>query len=42
VAFFVDFGSIIIPKGLNVPPSLRMLGIEPQVSKRFLIPLNKT
>ena len=30
VAFFVDFGSISIPKGLNVPPSLRMLGIEPQ------------
>ncbi|TRY81057.1 hypothetical protein TCAL_09448 [Tigriopus californicus] len=30
VAFFVDFGSIRIPKDLNVPPSLRMLGIEPQ------------
>lgn len=30
VAFFVDFGSINIPKDLNIPPSLRMLGIEPQ------------
>jgi len=29
-AFFVDFGSIRIPRNLNVPPSLRMLGIEPQ------------
>ena len=31
VAFFVDFGHIEIPRNLNVPPSLRMLGIEPQV-----------
>ena len=31
VAFFVDFGNIKIPQNLNVPPSLRMLGIEPQV-----------
>ncbi|XP_023337627.1 protein Skeletor, isoforms B/C [Eurytemora carolleeae] len=30
ISFFVDFGSIRIPKNLNVPPSLRMLGIEPQ------------
>jgi len=30
VAFFVDFGHVRIPKGLNVPPSLRMLGVEPQ------------
>ncbi len=30
VAFFVDFGHIKIPRDLNVPPSLRMLGIEPQ------------
>lgn len=30
VAFFVDFGHIKIPENLNVPPSLRMLGIEPQ------------
>ncbi len=30
MAFFVDFGHIRIPPNLNVPPSLRMLGIEPQ------------
>jgi hypothetical protein len=30
VAFFVDFGHVKIPDNLNVPPSLRMLGIEPQ------------
>jgi len=30
IAFFVDFGSIRIPRNLNVPPSLRMLKIEPQ------------
>ena len=30
VAFFVDFGHVSIPKNLNVPPSLRMLGVEPQ------------
>ena len=30
VAFYVDFGSVRIPRNLNVPPSLRMLGIEPQ------------
>jgi len=30
IAFFVDFGSIRIPRSLNVPPSLRMLNIEPQ------------
>lgn len=30
IAFFVDFSFVPIPKNLNVPPSLRMLGIEPQ------------
>ena len=30
VDFFVDFGHVRIPKDLNVPPSLRMLGVEPQ------------
>eukprot|EP00096_Caligus_rogercresseyi_P009207 TRINITY_DN3088_c0_g1_i4.p1 TRINITY_DN3088_c0_g1~~TRINITY_DN3088_c0_g1_i4.p1 ORF type:complete len:687 (-),score=204.33 TRINITY_DN3088_c0_g1_i4:473-2533(-) len=30
IEFFVDFGSIPVPKGLKVPPSLKMLGIEPQ------------
>lgn len=31
-AFTVDFGHIRIPPGLNVPPSLKMLGVAPQVS----------
>ena len=30
IAFYVDFGHVRIPRNLNVPPSLRMLGIEPQ------------
>ena len=30
IAFFVDFGNVQIPRNLNVPPSLRMLGVEPQ------------
>ena len=30
-AFGVDFGHIRIPKSLNVPPSLKMLGVAPQV-----------
>ncbi|CAD7084416.1 unnamed protein product [Hermetia illucens] len=29
-AFTVDFGHIRVPEGLNVPPSLKMLGISPQ------------
>ncbi|KAK2712009.1 hypothetical protein QYM36_010890 [Artemia franciscana] len=29
-SFFVDFGHIRIPKKLNVPPSLKMLGVAPQ------------
>ncbi|XP_055923228.1 protein Skeletor, isoforms B/C isoform X2 [Eupeodes corollae] len=29
-AFTVDFGHVRIPDGLNVPPSLKMLGISPQ------------
>lgn len=33
-AFTVDFGHIRIPEGLNVPPSLKMLGISPQVIKK--------
>jgi hypothetical protein len=32
-AFTVDFGHIRIPAGLNVPPSLKMLGVAPQVSR---------
>lgn len=30
-AFTVDFGHVQIPAGLNVPPSLKMLGVSPQV-----------
>lgn len=30
-AFTVDFGHLQIPKNLNVPPSLKMLGVSPQV-----------
>ncbi|XP_044755456.1 protein Skeletor, isoforms B/C isoform X3 [Coccinella septempunctata] len=29
-AFTVDFGHILIPQNLNVPPSLKMLGVSPQ------------
>ncbi|XP_025075556.1 protein Skeletor, isoforms B/C isoform X4 [Pogonomyrmex barbatus] len=29
-AFTVDFGHVQIPHGLNVPPSLKMLGVSPQ------------
>ncbi|XP_037940918.1 protein Skeletor, isoforms B/C isoform X3 [Teleopsis dalmanni] len=29
-AFTVDFGHVRVPEGLNVPPSLKMLGISPQ------------
>ncbi|XP_065214016.1 putative uncharacterized protein DDB_G0282133 isoform X2 [Planococcus citri] len=29
-AFTVDFGHLLIPKNLNVPPSLKMLGVSPQ------------
>ncbi|KAL7731006.1 hypothetical protein ACLKA6_014229 [Drosophila palustris] len=29
-AFTVDFGHVRLPEGLNVPPSLKMLGISPQ------------
>ncbi|XP_030753218.1 protein Skeletor, isoforms B/C isoform X2 [Sitophilus oryzae] len=28
--FTVDFGHIQIPQGLNIPPSLKMLGVSPQ------------
>lgn len=34
-AFTVDFGHIEFPKDLNVPPSLKMLGVSPQVSFHF-------
>lgn len=30
-AFFSDFGNVKIPDTLNVPPSLKMLGVAPQV-----------
>ncbi|XP_015181789.1 PREDICTED: protein Skeletor, isoforms B/C isoform X4 [Polistes dominula] len=33
-AFTVDFGHIQIPQGLNVPPSLKMLGVSPQTVHR--------
>ena len=29
-AFTVDFGHVRIPEKINVPPSLKMLGISPQ------------
>ncbi|KAB7495687.1 Protein Skeletor, partial [Armadillidium nasatum] len=29
-AFYVDFGHVVLPKNLNVPPSLKMLGVAPQ------------
>ncbi|KAL3267917.1 hypothetical protein HHI36_007055 [Cryptolaemus montrouzieri] len=29
-AFTVDFGHVLIPQNLNVPPSLKMLGVSPQ------------
>ncbi|XP_018574993.1 protein Skeletor, isoforms B/C-like, partial [Anoplophora glabripennis] len=28
--FTVDFGHVLIPQGLNIPPSLKMLGVSPQ------------
>jgi Electron transfer DM13. len=31
-AFTVDFGHIQIPANVNMPPSLKMLGVSPQVS----------
>lgn len=33
-AFTVDFGHVRIPQQLNVPPSLKMLGVSPQVRKK--------
>lgn len=39
-AFTVDFGHVRIPKNLNVPPSLKMLGISPQVKKHINSILN--
>lgn len=34
-AFTVDFGHVKIPEAVNVPPSLKMLGISPQVNNRY-------
>lgn len=34
-AFTVDFGHVSLPSVLNVPPSLKMLGVLPQVSKNY-------
>lgn len=34
-AFTVDFGHVLIPENLNVPPSLKMLGISPQVNGEY-------
>ncbi|KAI9580438.1 hypothetical protein GQX74_010846 [Glossina fuscipes] len=39
-AFTVDFGHVLISKNLNVPPSLKMLGISPQVKKHISSILN--
>ena len=36
-AFTVDFGHVQIPQNLNVPPSLKMLGVSPQVSTKTLL-----
>lgn len=33
-AFTVDFGHVKIPSSINVPPSLKMLGVSPQVKRR--------
>lgn len=33
-AFTVDFGHVKIPLNINVPPSLKMLGVSPQVNRR--------
>ncbi|KAJ8920299.1 hypothetical protein NQ315_011960 [Exocentrus adspersus] len=35
--FTVDFGHVLIPQGLNVPPSLRMLGVSPQKRQQQLV-----
>lgn len=34
-AFAVDFGHVQIPQGLNIPPSLKMLGVSPQVCQTY-------
>ncbi|XP_066140537.1 protein Skeletor, isoforms B/C isoform X2 [Euwallacea fornicatus] len=38
--FTVDFGHIQIPQVLNIPPSLKMLGISPQKRHQLLVPDN--
>ncbi|KAK7869548.1 hypothetical protein R5R35_002316 [Gryllus longicercus] len=35
-AFTVDFGHVRVPRALNVPPSLKMLGVSPQKTPRSL------
>lgn len=35
-AFTVDFAHVKIPESANVPPSLKMLGISPQVNRHQL------
>lgn len=35
-AFTVDFGHVSVPSVLNVPPSLKMLGVLPQVSSKSI------
>lgn len=37
-AFTVDFGHAKIPEQVKVPPSLKMLGISPQVKRRIIRP----
>lgn len=36
-AFTVDFGHVTVPSVLSVPPSLKMLGVLPQVSTQVII-----
>ena len=35
--YYVDFGHVRVPKNLNVPPSLKMLGVTPQVRKEQIL-----
>lgn len=41
-SYNIDYGHVRIQPGLNVPPSLRMLGISPQVSPLFTWRLSDT
>ncbi|KAA0195331.1 hypothetical protein HAZT_HAZT002925 [Hyalella azteca] len=40
-AFFADFGNVRIPATLNVPPSLKMLGVAPQNSGNRVVNINQ-